>query len=284
MTESTLIGKLYIVSTPIGNLEDITQRALRILAESDVIAAEDTRRTRKLLTRFNIRKKILPYHDFNEKSAAQKFIGLIRKGLIVALVTDGGTPCVSDPGYNLISRCFELNIPMEIIPGVSAVTAAVAASGLPVERYVFEGFLPKKSSERKKRWKSLAEESRAVVLFEAPHRMQQFLDELEQHLPQKKCAVCRELTKIHAEIIRGFPGDIKKQFAGRNFKGEFTIVIQSGKPTREIDWEAVDEKISRLLKTNESVRNIAEQVSAETHQSYRSIYRRILEIKSSATE
>ena len=196
-------GRLYVVATPIGNLADITLRALRVLGEVDVIAAEDTRTTRKLLAHHGIRTPLVSYHDHNEAVRTPELLARMEQGERVALVSEAGTPSISDPGYRLVSESIRADIAVEPVPGASALLAAVVVSGLPADAFVFEGFLPRRRAERRRRLSSLAAEPRTLVFFEAPHRLDHSLTDLLEVLGDRQVALCRELTKLYEEVIRG---------------------------------------------------------------------------------
>lgn len=222
-------GTLYLCSTPIGNLEDVTLRVLRVLGEVDVIAAEDTRRTRKLLTRHGVSGKVVSYHEGNEQSQAEYLVERLRRGDRIALVTDSGTPTISDPGYRLVRAAIDSGVPIEVLPGASAVTAAVAVSGLPTDRFVFEGFLPRKGADRRRRLEMLATESRTAVIFESPSRLVDTLKTLSETLGERRVALARELTKIHEEVLRGTLSQLLGELRDKEVLGEFVIVIEGAK-------------------------------------------------------
>jgi 16S rRNA (cytidine1402-2'-O)-methyltransferase len=196
-------GTLYIVATPIGNLEDITVRALRVLKEADLIACEDTRHTRKLLSHYQISRPTISYHEHNEHERASELIARIEAGANVALVSDAGTPLVSDPGLRLVREAIERGIPVVPIPGASALTAAIAASGLPTDQFIFAGFLPSKRTARRARLGELGALPMTIVFYEAPHRIKQTLADARDILGERPVVIARELTKIHEEFIRG---------------------------------------------------------------------------------
>ena len=205
------IGTLYIIATPIGNLEDITLRAMRILKEVDVIAAEDTRHTRKLLDRYEIDTSMTSYHDHNKEEKAPVLIDKLLDGKNIALVSDAGTPGISDPGYFLINLAINENIPVVPIPGATAAIAALSISGLPTDRFVFEGFLPSKQTARKKRLKKLEQEERTLIFYEAPHRIMKTMQDILDVFGDRKAVITRELTKIHEETVRGPVSSVLKQ-------------------------------------------------------------------------
>ncbi len=222
-------GKLYIVSTPIGNLEDITLRAIRILKEVSIIAAEDTRHTQKLLNHYQIATHQTSYHDHNKEEKAEILISKIKNGKDAALVCDAGTPGISDPGYYLIKRSIEEAIQIVPIPGVSAVIAGLSVSGLPTDRFVFEGFLPK-GKARQKYLKTLEKEERTIILYESPHRLLKTLRDIHDILGNRRIVVGRELTKLHEEIARGTAQEIISAFENKKIKGEITIIIEGATP------------------------------------------------------
>ncbi|CUU00953.1 16S rRNA (cytidine1402-2'-O)-methyltransferase [Candidatus Kryptobacter tengchongensis] len=220
-------GKLYIVSTPIGNLDDITLRAIEVLKSVDLIACEDTRRTMILLEKFGIAKKLISYYNYNERQRAEELISYLKSGKNIALVSDSGTPGISDPGYALIRRAIEENIQVIPIPGATAFVCALVASGLPMDEFVFVGFLPHKKG-RKTKLQKLAQEERTVILYESPHRVLKTLNEILENFGDREIAVAKELTKIHEEIFRGKISEVLKKLTPDKIKGEFVIVI-SGK-------------------------------------------------------
>jgi 16S rRNA (cytidine1402-2'-O)-methyltransferase len=218
-------GCLYLVSTPIGNLEDITLRAVRILREADVIACEDTRQTQKLLQHFEIRKRTVSYHEHNEITRGAELVIEMEQGANVALVSDAGTPVLSDPGHHLVTLCLRHRIPVIPIPGPSAALAALSASGLPIEEFLFVGFLPQRVGERRKALTKLRAEPRAMVLYEAPHRIAEMLSDAREILGSRPAVVGREITKLHEEFLRGTLGELAEAAARRNLRGEITVVI-----------------------------------------------------------
>ena len=218
-------GKLFVVATPIGNLEDITLRALRVLAETDTIACEDTRRTRKLLSHHGIHgKALISYHEGNERERAQELLGMLRDGKDIALVSDSGTPCISDPGYRITSAAAGAGIEVVPVPGPSAATAALSASGLPTDRFAFEGFLPRRKGNLRKRLSRLASEERTLVIYESVHRIGATLAELAGELGDREAVMFREMTKAHEETIRGRLSELAKRDFPR--RGEFVVVIR----------------------------------------------------------
>lgn len=216
--------KLFIVSTPIGNLKDITLRALETLKDVDFIICEDTRVTGNLLRHYEISKELISLNAFNESQKLHSVIQKILDGRKAALVTDSGTPTISDPGNRLISEAIKNNIELIAVPGASAVIAALSISGLPTDSFVFEGFIPQKKG-RQKKLQQLAIEERTIVLHESVYRIEKLIDELAEYMPERYIVVCRELTKKFEECWRGYPEEIKEQLPTKVIKGEFVIVI-----------------------------------------------------------
>jgi 16S rRNA (cytidine1402-2'-O)-methyltransferase len=222
--------KLYIVPTPIGNLEDITLRAIRILKEVDAILAEDTRNTSILLKHYQIEKKLLSYHKFNEHKTLQKFIERLQSGGTLALVSDAGTPSISDPGFLIVRACIENGIEVECLPGATALIPALVNSGFPSDRFCFEGFLPQKKG-RQKRLQELACETRTIILYESPFRLLKLLQEIVTHFSSDRpVAISRELSKFHEENLHGTASELIEQLKDRTIKGEIVVVIK-GKET-----------------------------------------------------
>jgi 16S rRNA (cytidine1402-2'-O)-methyltransferase len=227
-----MAGNLYIVSTPIGNLEDITLRALRVLKEVGIIAAEDTRHTRKLLSRYDIHVPMTSYHDFNKLEKAEVLISKIKEGTDIALVSDAGTPGISDPGYYLIKRAIEEGIKVIPVPGATALTAALSISGLPTDRFSFIGFIPKKRSARERTLKMLSELEHTIILYESPHRVIKTLKEIKEIFGDRRIAIARELTKMHEEIVRGTLSEVIDKLGTRP-RGEIVLIIEGkGKEDR----------------------------------------------------
>jgi 16S rRNA (cytidine1402-2'-O)-methyltransferase len=220
-------GKLSIVATPIGNREDITLRALRTLREAAVIAAEDTRHTGQLLAHYEIRKPLLSYHEFNEAQRTPELLAKIQNGATVALVSDAGMPTVSDPGSRLIRAARDADLPVEVIPGPSAVTTALAGSGLGGGPFHFHGFLPHKSGQRRKVLTALASLPVTLVFFESPYRLLKSLADMEEILGQRRVVVARELTKKFEEFLRGDLAEVRKRLEPRSIKGEITLIIEA---------------------------------------------------------
>jgi 16S rRNA (cytidine1402-2'-O)-methyltransferase len=224
-----MAGAIYLVATPIGNLEDITLRALRILREADVIACEDTRHTRKLLTHFEIQKPVVSYHEHNEAPRAAELVARAQRGETVAVVTDAGTPGVSDPGFRVVRAAIEAGVAVVSIPGPVAAVAALAASGLPTDSFYFAGFLPAKKGQRSKAIEALAGIEATLVFYEAPHRIVETLDVVRKVLGDRPVVVARELTKLHEEYLRGNVSEVLAELKARSaIKGEITVLVGRG--------------------------------------------------------
>lgn len=225
------MSKLYLVSTPIGNLEDITYRAVRILKETDLILSEDTRKTSILLKKYSIIQKLSSFHKFNEHQSLRKIIDILKEGKSVALVSDAGTPGISDPGFILVRECIRENIDIECIPGPTALIPALVLSGIPCDRFTFEGFLPVKKG-RNKRLQRLADENRTMIFYESPHRLKKTLLDMAPIMGSDRPAViAREITKIYEEILRGNLESLIREVGQRPLKGEIVIILQ-GKPEK----------------------------------------------------
>lgn len=219
-------GILYIVSVPIGNLEDITLRALRILKEVDLIAAEDTRHTRKLLSYYDIHKPIVSYHEYNETQMDKLLIAKLQAGSNIAIVSDSGTPVISDPGFTIVNACIKENIKIVPIPGPSSLLASVVVSGFPLHNFVYEGFLPPKKLRRIKKLMSLTDEKRTMVFFESPHRLVKSLNDMLEIFGDREIVIANDLTKMFEEIYRGTISSAIKKYTESAPKGEFTLVVR----------------------------------------------------------
>ena len=274
---SFTMSKLYLVATPIGNLEDISQRAIRILGEVKLIAAEDTRRTRRLLAAYNIRTPLTSYYEHNKKSKLPYLLERLEDGDI-ALVSDAGMPGISDPGYELVRAAIENGITIVPVPGPSVLPTALSVSGLPVNQFIYLGFLPRKKGERRRLLESIAEEQRTIVTLEAPHRLQAVLSDIEEVLGDRRLAVCRELTKLHEEVFRGTVSQAIVHFS--NPRGEFTLVIEGHIPevrTGEIS-ESIREQLRQMRNQGMPAKKAVAQVSAATKLPKKLLYRTWLEL------
>lgn len=236
-------GKLYLVPTPIGNLKDITLRALEVLKGSDIIAAEDTRQTLKLLNHFEIKKPLISYHKFNEQSKGSEIVELLSEGKTVALVSDAGTPGISDPGSVIVEKCIAENIDFEVLPGATAITTALVYSGLDTTKFLFRGFLPRENKERKVITDQLLNSQETLIFYEAPHRLLDTLSYLLDTFGDRNIAVCRELTKLYQEIFRAKLSEAIQHFADNKPRGEFVLVLE-GKRLEDIKEEKKQEWIN----------------------------------------
>lgn len=280
------MGTLYVVGTPIGNLEDITYRALRVLREVDLVAAEDTRHTRKLLTHFDISKPLFSYHEHNIQTAGQVLLNRISAGSNVALVTDAGMPGISDPGQHLIKMAVESDVPVVVVPGPTAAITGLVVSGLTTDRFCFEGFLPRHKRSRAEMLERLAREPRTWILYEAPHRLLETLDDLAKQVGSRQMTACRELTKKFEEVRRGTPAQLAEHFRQYEPRGEFTLVV-SGAPVAENQPEdAVEITPERLaaevaaLETQGEDRKVAMKAVATRYGlSKRDVYQALLDLK-----
>jgi 16S rRNA (cytidine1402-2'-O)-methyltransferase len=272
-------GRLYVVATPIGNLEDITYRAVRVLREADLIACEDTRQTRKLLDHYGIRKPTVSYHEHNEAERSAELAERLRAGETIALVSDAGVPLISDPGYRLVRAALECGIAVEPVPGASAVLAALSASGLPTDAFHFGGFLPAKSGPRARVLEERADETATLVFYEAPHRILEALETVEQVMGPRPVVVARELTKIHEEFVRGTAAEVRAELAAREtIKGEITLLI--GKATEPpAETTPVEEAVAELERAGTPRMDAIKQVARKRGLSKREVYERLLHEK-----
>ncbi len=275
-----MAGTLYIVASPIGNLEDITLRALRILKEVDLIAAEDTRHTKKLLVHYGIITPLTSYHQHNENAKSASLVQRLSSGCRIALISDAGTPIISDPGFRLVQGAIHAGIPVVPIPGPSALTAVLGASGLPTDRFAFEGFLPARKAERRERLRELREEQRTLVFYEAPHRVKESLQDLLEILGDRQMVLGREMTKVYEEFIRGSVSELAAQAKTKEWRGEMTLVVRGAVgdrvSKRERDRDLRSE-IKKLRKEGMRVKEIAELLGERFSLSKREVYRLVLE-------
>jgi len=275
---------LYVVATPIGNLEDITHRAVKVLKAVDLVAAEDTRRTRALLRHLGISKPLVSYYDAVESRRVPVLIARLEKGERIALVSDAGTPAISDPGHRLIRAAVDAEIAVVPVPGVSALTTSLMVAGLPCERFVFEGFLPSRASQRSRRLEDLRRETRTLVFFEAPYRVAKTLTALFEAFGDRSAVMARELTKRFEEIRRGTLGELAELASESRARGEITLVVAGAAGKRELleSSEPLDAAIQRSLETADpescSLRDVVDLLASERPESRRQIYRRTLEI------
>lgn len=273
-------GTLYLVATPIGNLEDLTLRALRILKEVDLVAAEDTRHSRKLFAHFGINTPLTAYHEHNEARKTAELLEVLAGGRSLALISDAGTPAIADPGYRLVRACREAGIPVAAVPGPAAVTAALSVAGLPTDRFAFEGFLPARAGARRDRLAALHGEERTLVFYEAPHRLAASLrDVAEVFGAAREIAVIRELTKLHEEVVRGAAGEVLEHFGGGSkVRGEIVLLIAPGvkeAPVRPL----ADVLRERLAAGDRPARQVVKEVAREFGLPGSEVYREWLAIK-----
>jgi 16S rRNA (cytidine1402-2'-O)-methyltransferase len=281
MLEEFNTGKLYLVGTPLGNLEDITMRALRVLKEVDFIAAEDTRHTLKLLNYFQIKKSLLSYYQHNERERSDQIIGKILSGANVALVTDAGMPGISDPGSFLVAAAIERGISVIPIPGVTAVITALAASGLDTASFWFAGFLPRKNSEQTNKLKEMASFSGTLVFYEAPYRILTTMQNIREIFGERRAVVARELTKIHEEFLRGNLSEIIQILSERDLRGEFTLLVEGNFLTDKNNQNSTNVDIDDLWNTTlnhqGSLRGALKEIAKQTGKSSKEIYQIYLE-------
>lgn len=276
--KTTKIGSLFIVATPIGNLEDITLRAIRILKEVGLIAAEDTRRTRKLLNAHGINTPLTSLYDQNEAKKSGLLIAKMKAGFDVAYVSDAGTPGISDPGYLLVRQSLAEGIRVVPVPGPSAVVAAISISGLPMDSFVFSGFLPAKATKRRQLLADCRDEKRTMIFYESPNRLAAALNDIRDILADPEVVVVREMTKVFEEVIRGSAGKVKDALAGRTVKGEITLIVAGrGKAAPATADDDLAERIATLLENpNLSRRDIADKIAAETGLPRQKVYREVV--------
>lgn len=266
-------GKLFVCATPIGNLEDVTLRVLRVLSEVDIIAAEDTRITRKLLNKYEIKGSLVSYHEHNKEKKSKELVGRLRKGVNIALVSDAGMPGLSDPGYRLMQACINSDIDIEVLPGPFAAVTALVASGLPTDRFVFQGFLPKKQGQRKKALEELSQVKGTIVLYESCHRIRAFLEDALEVLGDRPIVLARELTKKFEEKIRGSVSEVLEIAQSRELKGEIVVII-SGVSTqkRTLRPEAIFKDLKDLMAGGYSKKDAIKALSTQIGIPKRAIY------------
>ena len=279
-------GVLYIVATPIGNLEDITVRALKILRDVDLIAAEDTRKSGKLLSHYRIKNRLVSYHEHNEKRRTPELVGQLLEGTSIALVSNAGTPCVSDPGYRLVAAAVANKIPVVPVPGPSAVMTAMSAAGLPTDSFVFIGFAPKKKGKRMKLLAELAFEPRALIFFESPRRILTFLEEVVSSIGDRPAVLAREMTKLHAEFIRGSVSEILETLEAKpEIKGECTLLVGGCQKEKAVGRAVVKAEItSALEKQKGGLSDIAKTIAQKYGLSKKEVYEMALAVRGQKTE
>lgn len=278
-------GKLYVVPTPIGNLKDITLRALEVLQSVDIVAAEDTRQSLKLLNHFDIKKPLVSYHQHNENFKSEDIISKLREGKNIALVSDAGTPGISDPGSVIIQKCIEENIDFEVLTGATAVTTALVYSGLDTTKFLFRGFIPRENKERNPIIQDLKERQETLIFYEAPHRLIKTLEFLYENLGNRKIAICRELTKLYEEIIRLPLEDAIKYYNEKEPRGEYVLVVE-GKSEEEIkreeekEWEniTIEEHIKKYMKDGLSKKEAIKKTAKDRGMAKSEVYKYSLEL------
>ncbi len=283
-------GRLYLVATPIGNLEDISLRALRVLREAAVVACEDTRQTRKLLVRHGIDRGLVSYHEHNERERARELLDRLEAGASVALVSDAGMPLISDPGLHLVSLCVEREISVIPVPGPSALVAALAASGLEASEFLFVGFLPARAGERARKLRELAGENRTMILYEAPHRLLASLRAAREVLGDRKAVVARELTKLHEEFRRGRLAELAAHFERHAPRGEITLVVASAddalrnttaapQPAADNLGDSLASRVAQLEREGRDRKAALKRAARELGLSKREAYRLLLDLR-----
>ncbi len=259
-------GCLYVVATPIGNLEDMAPRAVRVLGEVDRIAAEDTRHLRKLLSRFNIHTPLISYHEHNEQSRGVELLKRLEAGESIALISDAGTPCISDPGYRLVRAAAECGVPVRTVPGPCAVTAALSISGLPPEPFAFHGFFPRNAGKAQRLLERIGEWECAHIVFESPNRLPQTLQRITETAPDAQVAIIHEMTKVHEGVFQGAAQELVSRLEDIPSKGEYVLVLYGGgKADAALPDEALREEVDALMKGQGLSRRDAVRAVAEQH-------------------
>lgn len=273
-------SKLYIVSTPIGNLDDITFRAIQVLKEVDLIACEDTRTTKKLLTRYQVQKQLTSYHEHNEVEKANELLSFLKEGKSVALVTDAGTPGVSDPGYRIVKLASENGIQVLPVPGASASIAALSVSGLPTSSFTFLGFLPKQNKKLTEYLESIKDRPETIIFYESPKRVIKTISVIIEVLGDRNASVSREITKMYEETFRGELSHIQGELESKdNIKGEFVLVIEGNTEDKsEFDSETIDKLLIHLKKEGSSLKDAVKQITNDSGISKSKIYKKALQI------
>ncbi|WP_298836509.1 16S rRNA (cytidine(1402)-2'-O)-methyltransferase [Clostridium sp.] len=280
-----MAGKLYLVPTPIGNLKDITLRALEVLQSVDIIAAEDTRQSLKLLNHFNIKKILISYHKFNELGKSEDIIRQVKEGKNIAIISDAGTPGISDPGSVIVSKCIEQNIEFVVLPGATAITTALVYSGMDTTKFIFRGFLPRENKERKPIIDDLINRSETLIFYEAPHRLLSTLEFLYENIGNRKISMCRELTKLYEEIIRLTLEEAIEYYKQNVPRGEYVLVIE-GKSKEAIDkeerakWDSltIEEHIQKYMDEGINKKDAMKVVAKDRNMPKSEIYKHSLKL------
>jgi 16S rRNA (cytidine1402-2'-O)-methyltransferase len=280
-----MTGKLYLVPTPIGNLKDITLRALEVLNAVDVIAAEDTRQSLKLLNHFNIKKSLISYHQHNEQGRSEHIVEKLKSGLNVAIISDAGTPGISDPGSVIATKCIQEGISFEVLPGATAITTALVYSGLDTTKFLFRGFLPRENKDRRPILEELKPRTETLIFYEAPHRLLDTLEFLKESLGNRNISICRELTKLHEEILRLNLEESISHYRENSPRGEYVLVVE-GKREEEIEqekkakWEhlSIEEHIKRYIEEGLSKKDALKKVAKDRNLPKSEIYKYSLDL------
>ena len=274
-------GTLYLCATPIGNLQDITLRVLETLKTVDLIACEDTRKTLQLLNHFTISKPVTSYYEHNKMTKGDVIIQQLKEGKNIALVSDAGMPGISDPGYDLVQQCLTEDIPFTVLPGAVAAVTALVLSGMPTQRFAFEGFIPRQKKERQQFLQNLLTEERTMIFYESPHRLEDTLKALAEIFPERQMAAARELTKKFEEIVRGTPAEMLNHFTTEGIRGEFVLLLHGAEPApleeKDLDW-AVN-RVAQLEQDGHSPKDAIKQAAKEANLSKRDVSNFIVQNK-----
>lgn len=274
-------GTLYLCATPIGNLQDITLRVLETLKTVDLVACEDTRKTLQLLNHFSISKPVTSYYEHNKMTKGDVILQQLKDGKNVALVSDAGMPGISDPGYDLVQQCLAEQIPFTVLPGAVAAVTGLVLSGMPTQRFAFEGFIPRQKKERQQFFQALLAEERTMIFYESPHRLEDTLKTMAEIFPQRQMAAARELTKKFEEIVRGTPSQLLAHFATAGIRGEFVLLLHGAEPVppeeKGLDW-AVD-RVAQLEQDGIPQKDAIKQAAKEANLSKREVYNFIVQNK-----
>lgn len=278
-----MAGKLYVCPTPIGNLEDITCRTLRVLNEVDLIAAEDTRHTIKLLNHFEINKTLTSYHEHNKLTKGPILIDKLLEGINIALVSDAGMPGISDPGQDLVALCIDHGIDIEVLPGASAFVIALVGSGLPSWKFAFEGFLDRDKKSKKKRLEEIRYEERTLIIYESPHRLKESLKFMEEILGDRKIAVCRELTKKHEEYMRSNISQVRAYYEDNDPRGEYILIVEGSnetRPDKKDSYDGLDERayVIKLMEEGLSKKDAIKRVARDRKLKKDIVYKEVLDL------
>ena len=273
-------SKLYIVSTPIGNLDDITFRAIKILKEVDLIACEDTRTTKKLLSRFQIQKELTSYHEHNEVEKAAELLCVLKEGKSIALVSDAGTPGISDPGYRIVKLASENGVQVIPVPGASAALAALSVSGLPTSSFTFLGFLPKQNKKLAEYLETIKDRSETLIFYESPKRVIKTLEVMSEVFGERNVSVSREITKMYEETLRGALPEVISNLKSRDtIKGEIVLIVEGNPEDEEIfDSETIDKVLKHLKKEGHTLKDAVKQITSDSRMSKSVVYKKALEI------